>query len=58
MSETKPVAIRLTTEEQAALNKLAAKTNSVAKAGINAGKPSWRTMIRDIANGRLTVSKQ
>ncbi len=40
-----------------ALDDLAETTNSLAEAGPNAGSPSWRTLIRRIADGKLQVTK-
>lgn len=57
MTNPKPLAIRLTKYETAALEAIAAQTGSVARTSQNAGKPSWRTLIKDIANGRLVVTK-
>ena len=53
----KPNSIKLSEADIAALNAVAEKTNSLAKAGSNAGQPSWRAMIADIAAGRLKVMK-
>ena len=51
----KPNSIKLSEADIDALNAVAEKTNSLAKAGSNAGQPSWRAMIADIAAGRLKV---
>jgi len=48
--------IRLSAVDIAKLNAEAGRTNSLAKAGSNAGKPSWRAMLMDIAAGRVTTS--
>ena len=56
MAQPKPLAIRLYPAEIANLERVAAQVGSVAKTGKNAGKPSWRTLIKDVANGRLVVS--
>lgn len=40
-----------------ALDKLAIETNSLAKAGPNAGSPSWRALIRRLARGEFKLVK-
>lgn len=57
MNEIKPIAIRLSDEEIAALLQIAQEMGSIAKTGQYAGEPSWRTLLKDIANGRLVVTK-
>lgn len=47
----------LTSEEWMALEKLAEKMKSLSLTGINAKQPSWRTLIKEIANGTITLTK-
>ena len=47
--------LTLSPEQWAALDALAADLAGPAPKGRTAGSPSWRTLIRDIANGRLEV---
>jgi len=37
------------------LDELAVETSSLARRGVNFGKPSWRTMIRRIAEGEIIL---
>lgn len=39
------------------LENLAIQTNSISLRGSKTGKPSWRVLIRRIANGELEVIK-
>jgi len=48
----------LTLEEWARLQGIAAEVGSNAPTGTNAGCPSWRTLVRDIASGALTVTRK
>ena len=52
----KPNSIKLSERDITRLNSEAGKTNSLAKAGANAGQPSWRAMLMDIATGRVKTS--
>jgi hypothetical protein len=47
--------IPLSPLEWAILEEIAAATNSIAERGSNAGEPSWRALLRRIANGELKV---
>lgn len=47
--------LTLTPEQWAALDALAADLAGPAPKGRTAGSPSWRTLIRDIADGKLAV---
>lgn len=38
-----------------ALNAIAGQLNVTAPSGVNAGKPSWRTLIRQLAEGYYTI---
>jgi hypothetical protein len=42
----------------AALEQLAVETNSIARRGPNARKPSWYVMIERIAKGEILVSER
>lgn len=46
---------KLTNAEWAALTAIAAQVGAFATTGPTAGKPSWRRMLKDIANGELSV---
>ena len=48
----------LTPEEWARLQDIAAEVVSNAPTGSNAGHPSWRTLMRDIASNTLTVTRK
>lgn len=58
MSKTHPIAVRLTKDEERELNAWAERTNSIAQFGTNAGRPSWRTMLRRLARGELTIEER
>lgn len=47
--------LELTAEQWAVLDNLAAQTNSLAPTGINAGKPTWRTLIRRVSDGEFAL---
>lgn len=48
--------LQLTPDEWTALERIAAETASAAPAGPTAGQPSWRTLIKRIADGDLDVT--
>lgn len=48
----------LTLKEWARLQDIAAEVGSNAPTGSNAGNPSWRTLIRDIASSTLIVTRK
>jgi hypothetical protein len=48
--------IELTPEQWLVLENLAIDTNSVAPTGPNSGCSSWRTLIKRIANGEITIT--
>jgi len=50
---TRRESLPLTNEEWAELERLAIEFNTKAGAGTSAGKPSWRTLVKDIANGKI-----
>lgn len=47
--------LKLTAEQWAHLTALAAATKSLAPTGTNAGQPSWRTLIKRIADGEFIL---
>lgn len=47
--------VPLTDTQWKNLEQVAAKTGSLAERGDNAGGPSWRTLLRRIADGELVV---
>lgn len=53
-----PDTIRLSDEEKAVLTEIAAQVGSVSRTGPTTGQPSWRTLVKDIANHRLKVIKK
>jgi len=50
-------AIDLRTEDVTRLNEIAAVHGCTARAGSTYGNPSWRALVKDIALGKLIVSK-
>ncbi len=54
-SKTEMRCIGLSAEAWIALEELAEATDSIARTGRNVGKPSWRALIRRIADGELQV---
>jgi hypothetical protein len=48
----------LTPEGWTRLEAIAADLGSIAPSGSNAGQPSWRTLIKAIADGSLTVTRK
>lgn len=52
----KTTSIRLTDNEEMALNQLATKFRCHSRYGATSGQPSWRVMLQHIAEGRLIVS--
>lgn len=47
--------VPLTRAQWRALERIATETGSLAERGDNAGNPSWRTLLRRIADGELMV---
>jgi hypothetical protein len=47
--------LELTAAEWEVIESLAAETESIAPSGPNAGKPSWRTLIKRIADKEITL---
>lgn len=50
--------LELTAEEWSALERIAAALDATAPTGSNAGKPSWRTLVKEIANGSLEITRK
>jgi len=50
--------LKLTAEEWAALERIAAQVSATATTGPTAGEPSWRRMLKEIATGELTVTRK
>ena len=50
--------LELTADQWAALERLAEQTASAAPTGPNAGQPSWRTLIKRIADHDLHITRQ
>ena len=48
--------LTLTPAQWAELDRLAVKTNSLAPSGPGAGKPSWRSLIKRIADHDITIT--
>jgi len=49
--------LKLTTDEWAALERIAAQVSATATTGPTAGEPSWRRLIKEIANGKLAIMR-
>ena len=47
--------LHLTPEQWGVLEQLAADLGSLAPAGPRAGLPSWRTMVKDVSDGKLRI---
>ena len=47
--------LELTAAEWEVIESLAAETESIAPSGPNVGKPSWRTLIKRIADKEITL---
>jgi hypothetical protein len=56
-TEERRESIPLTLAQWQALDRVATETGSLAERGENAGYPSWRTLLRRIADGDLRVIK-
>jgi hypothetical protein len=50
--------LELTPAQWQRLEDMAAALDTTAPTGSNAGKPSWRTLIKKIANGSLDISRK
>ena len=55
MSPQERRSLTLSPEEWAQLETLAVKYNAIATRGPNIGQPSWRALVRLIAQGQLTT---
>lgn len=51
------ISTEITREQLDNLNELAAQVGSVAERGPTTGEPSWRTLLRQISEGEINVSK-
>ncbi len=49
--------LELTAEQWQAIETLASELATNAPSGPSAGRPSWRSLIKLLADGRLTISK-
>ncbi len=47
--------LKLTPAEWATLERLSAELNATAPTGPTAGEPAWRTLIKRIADGEITL---
>ena len=61
--ETVPIefawgSLKLTPEQWRRLEAIAAELQSVAPTGQHAKRPSWRTLIKDIANGAIICARK
>ena len=50
--------LKLTPEEWEHLESLAAQLHTVALRGPTTGQPSWRTLIKEIAQGRIELTRK
>lgn len=50
--------LELTAEQWQELERLAQLVGAKAPTGTTAGSPSWRTLIRLLADGQITISKK
>lgn len=50
--------LELTAEQWEALDRLAEEHQTLAPTGPTAGKPNWRSLIKEIAAGRLTLTRK
>jgi len=49
--------LELTPEQWRELDRIANSINAIASTGPTAGKPSWRSLIRLLADGHLRIIK-
>jgi hypothetical protein len=49
--------LTLTQEDWDQLDKLAVQFNTCPPSGVTAGKPSWRSLIKEIARGEIVLSR-
>lgn len=56
--EFKRKSLKLTAEQWAKLDSLADAFEATSPTGTRAGKPSWRTLIKEIADGTIKLSKE
>jgi len=50
--------IKLSPDEWAHLHRLAAQLNATAPTGTTAGQPSWRSLIKEIAQGKIELTRK
>lgn len=50
--------LKLTREQWQRLDVIAAELNATAPTGQHAKQPSWRTLIKEIANGTITLERK
>jgi hypothetical protein len=50
--------LQLTEQEWLSLEIMAAELKTLAPKGSNYGKPSWRSLFKQIAQGKLIVTKR
>ena len=50
--------LKLTREQWRRLEVIAAELNATAPTGQNAKQPSWRTLIKEIANGAIICTRK
>lgn len=50
--------LKLTPEQWAQLDRLADEMNTAAPTGTRAGQPSWRSLIKAIADGAIVLKEQ
>lgn len=50
--------LELTADQWRELERLAESVEAHAPTGSTAGQPSWRTLIRLLADGQITISKK
>lgn len=50
--------LELTAEQWAALERIAADLGATAPTGPTAGQPSWRTLVKAITDGSLSITRK
>jgi len=50
--------LKLTADQWSRLDRLAAELDATPPTGTHAGKPSWRTLIKEISEGTIKLSKE
>lgn len=56
----KPIrkSLELTANQWQRLDELAAKLGATAPTGSNAGNPSWRTLIKELASNKFEITRK